>query len=46
VSVVASGALTLNGTPSNLVAIEAELQRLQAANGPVYYYRENPYSAP
>jgi hypothetical protein len=46
VSVVASGALTLNGTPSNLVAIEAELQRLQAANGPVYYYRENRYSAP
>ncbi len=43
VSVDASGALKLNGAPSSLDAIAAELQRLQAVNGSVYYYRETPY---
>lgn len=40
ISVLASGALLLNGLPSDMEAIRAELLRLKAVNGAVWYYRE------
>jgi len=42
ISVLTSGALLLNGLPSDMDAIKVELQRVKAANGEVWYYREGP----
>src|SRR5262245_56279078 len=41
ISPLSSGALLLNGQPSDLASIEAELKRLQT-KGTVWYYRNNP----
>ena len=41
VSVSASGGLALNGKQTDLKSIEAEFRKLQAAQGAVWYYREN-----
>ena len=46
VSVLASGKLLLNGLPSDLEKIEAELQRQKANGGSVWYYRENAQAEP
>ena len=46
VSVLATGELLLNGTPTDLVQIETEFQRLKANQGSVMYYREDGQSEP
>jgi glycine cleavage system regulatory protein len=46
ISALASGALLLNGRAVDLASIEAEFKRLQAEDGVVWYYRENPRSEP
>jgi len=46
ISALASGALLLNGRRSDLASIEAEFKRLQAQDGGVWYYRDNPRSEP
>ncbi len=46
ISALASGVLLLNGQPSDLAMIEAELKKLQAQGGAVYYYRDDPRSEP
>ena len=42
VSVSSSGALLLNALPTDMDSIQAELQRLKAVHGEVWFYRENP----
>ena len=46
ISTLASGALLLNGQPTDLSSIEAEFKRLQTQEGAVWYYRENPRAEP
>ena len=46
VSVLASGNLLLNGLPSDLAKIDAELQRQKSIGGSVWYYRENSQAEP
>lgn len=46
VTVMASGALFLDGRPTTLPAIEERLKTLKAASGVVWYHRENPASEP
>jgi hypothetical protein len=45
-SVLSTGKLMLDGRPSNLQKLDAELARLKAVGGAVWYYRENPASEP
>ena len=46
VSVLSSGNLLLNGVPSDLAQIEAELLKQKASGGSVWYYRENAQAEP
>ena len=46
ISALASGVLLLNGQQADLASIEAEFKRLQAMDGGVWYYRENPRAEP
>ena len=46
VSVLASGKLLLNGLPTDLAQIDAELQRQKSTGGSVWYYREGGQSEP
>src|SRR5262245_57619268 len=46
ISALSSGALLLNGQPSDLASIEAEFERLQTQEGTVWYYRDNPQAEP
>ena len=46
ISVLASGKLLLNGRPTDLASIEAELKSLQSKNGVVWYYREAAQAEP
>jgi hypothetical protein len=46
ISVLASGKLLLDGSPTTLTAIDEALQKLQTQHGSVWYYRENADSEP
>jgi hypothetical protein len=46
VSAFSSGKLLLNGKSTDLQSLDAELKRLKAIGGSVWYYRENPQSEP
>jgi hypothetical protein len=46
VTALASGPLLLNGKQSDLKSIDAEFERIKAAKGEVWYYRENPRAEP
>jgi hypothetical protein len=46
VSVLASGVVLLDGTPTTLPALEERLKTVKAANGVVWYHRENPAAEP
>ncbi len=46
VAVFASGAVQLDGRPTTLPALDAELGKLKADKGVVWYHRENPASEP
>jgi hypothetical protein len=46
VSVQASGTVLLDGKPTTLPALEERFKALKAANGAVWYHRENPAAEP
>ena len=46
VAVFSSGAVQLDGRPTTLPALDAELGKLKADKGVVWYHRENPASEP
>ena len=46
VSALASGTLLLNGKPSDIKSIDAELGKIKERNGEVWYYRESPQAEP
>ncbi|NTU47816.1 MAG: hypothetical protein HGA84_02280 [Syntrophobacteraceae bacterium] len=46
ISALANGALLLNGQPTDLSTLEAELGKASAAGGEVWYYREDPANEP
>jgi hypothetical protein len=46
VTVLASGAVLLDGQPTTLPALDERLQALKAANGSVWYHRENAAGEP
>lgn len=46
ISVLASGKLLLNDNPTDIAAIDAELQRQKTNGGTVWYYRENGQAEP
>jgi hypothetical protein len=46
VTVLASGAVLLDGKPTTLPALDERLKALKAANGAVWYHRQNPASEP
>jgi hypothetical protein len=46
ISVLASGRLLLNGSPTDLAGIDAELQRQKTRGGVIWYYRETAQSEP
>ena len=46
VSALSDGRLLLNGQPADIGAIKAELGRLKAAGGVIWYYRQNAQSEP
>jgi hypothetical protein len=46
VTVLESGAVLLDGRPTTLPALEERLKALKAANGAVWYHRQNPASEP
>jgi hypothetical protein len=46
VTVLSSGSLLLDGQPTTMRAIEERLKSLKAANGEVWYHRQNPAGEP
>ena len=46
VAVFSSGAVQLDGRPTTLPALDAELGKLKADKGVVWYHRQNPASEP
>lgn len=46
VTVLASGVLLLDGQPITLSALDERLKALKAANGAVWYHRQNPAAEP
>lgn len=46
IAVFSSGAVQLDGRPTTLPALDAELGKLKADKGVVWYHRENPASEP
>jgi hypothetical protein len=46
VGVLASGSLQLNGEPTTLEELKAELSRLRSEKGEVWYWREQPTGEP
>jgi hypothetical protein len=46
VTVLASGVLLLDGQPTTLPALDERLKALKAANGSVWYHRQNPAAEP
>ena len=46
IGVLASGDLLLNGQPAGLGQIDAELERLKARGGEVWYFRESGQAEP
>jgi hypothetical protein len=46
VTVLASGVLLLDGQPTTLPALDERLKALKAANGAVWYHRQNPAAEP
>jgi hypothetical protein len=46
VTVQASGTVLLDGKPTTLPALEERFRALKAANGSVWYHRENPATEP
>lgn len=46
IAVFSSGAVQLDGRPTTLPALDAELGKLKADKGVVWYHRENPDSEP
>ena len=46
ITVLASGAVLLDGQATTLPALDARLAALKAAGGVVWYHRENPASEP
>lgn len=46
IAVFSSGAVHLDGRPTTLPVLDAELQKLKADNGVVWYHRQNPASEP
>ena len=46
VTVMASGVVLLDGKPTTMPALEERLKTLEAANGAVWYHRENPAAEP
>jgi hypothetical protein len=42
ITVQSSGAVLLGGRPTTLAALEKRLKAFKAANGSIWYYRENP----
>jgi hypothetical protein len=46
VAVFSSGAVQLDGRPTTVPALDAELRKLKSDKGVVWYHRENPASEP
>jgi hypothetical protein len=46
ISVLSSGAVLLDGEPSDLDRVDAALRQLKVAGGTAWYYRENAASEP
>lgn len=46
VKVTQAGAIQLNGSPASLEQLREEFARLKAADGTVWFYRENPQGEP
>ena len=46
IAVFSSGAVQLDGRPTTLPALDAELGKLKAEKGVVWYHRQNPASEP
>jgi len=46
VSALASGTILLNGKPTDVKSIDAELGKIKERQGEVWYYRENPQAEP
>ena len=46
IKVTQAGAIHLNGSPASLEQVKEEFARLKAADGTVWYYRENPQNPP
>ena len=46
ISALASGKLLLNGKPTDVKSIDAELGKIKERKGEVWYYRENPQAEP
>jgi hypothetical protein len=46
ITVLASGVVLLDGQPTTLPALDERLRALKAANGEVWYHRQNPATEP